>query len=257
MKKIKLLIAEDDNALNDTLTEIFVLSGYEVFQAMNGQQALDALDSFYPNLIITDYHMPLIDGIRLTEMLMSNAIFSQIPVFFISADPLMDAKMLGLRMGAIDYIFKPFLVEELVLKVRNVLRAHDVCDATYTAPKIKSKHSLSFLSICNEYLEEHFHNLPNIDLMADALNLSRSTLDKKIKRYSGLSTSHYVLNFKLGKAHELIEEADLNITEIAKLAGFSSAAYFSTCFKQKYGVSPKKFLATRVKILNSYTQDQH
>ncbi|MFN3530882.1 MAG: helix-turn-helix domain-containing protein, partial [Bacteroidia bacterium] len=181
----------------------------------------------------------------------TDASTSAIPIIISTADPLLDEKLLGLKSGAVDYVFNPFLIEELVMKVRNQLRVS--VSNSQNVPTMFSRigPKANFLRALNTYLDQNFDNFQGIEEIAAGLHMSRSTFDKKVKQYSGLSSAHYLLNYKLGRAHQMLEEADLNISQIARLSGFASAAYFSTCFKNKYGVSPKKFVSTRLKILKS------
>lgn len=100
----------------------------------------------------------------------------------------------------------------------------------------------SFLDQVHQILEVHLSDENfGIAELCQTLNISRTQLHRKLKKLTGLSTSHYIRSLRLNIAKELLEETQLNVSEVAFTVGFSSATYFSKVFKQKFGYSPKKF----------------
>lgn len=119
----KILVVDDDADIRRSLERILERSGYEVALASNGFNAVDAMDTFGPHLVILDIMMPEMNGFATCERL--RQIDPQVGVIFLSAkgDPL--DKATGLRMGGDDYIAKPFDVDELLARVQAVLRRMD------------------------------------------------------------------------------------------------------------------------------------
>ena len=122
MKKSKILIVEDDLDTSDMLRVYFEAQGYEVLTAAWGGDALEICQKTLPDLIIQDIRLPDIDGYEICRRLRDNLRTSQIPFIFLTEKREREDKMAGLKLGAVDYITKPFDVQELRLRVRNALR---------------------------------------------------------------------------------------------------------------------------------------
>ena len=117
---LKILIAEDDRELRQLFTHVLTRQGYTVTGVSNGQQALDALDKDYFDLIISDIMMPVLDGYELVRQLRESG--SLTPVLMITAKDAFDDMRLGFQSGVDDYMVKPINVNEMVLRVGALLR---------------------------------------------------------------------------------------------------------------------------------------
>lgn len=116
----KILIAEDDSDLRDLFKKVLVQRGYSVLGVSNGQEALDALDREYFDLIISDIMMPVLDGYELVRSLRESG--NNIPVLTITARDTFDDMRMGFLAGMDDYMVKPVNVNEMVLRVGALLR---------------------------------------------------------------------------------------------------------------------------------------
>lgn len=116
----RILIVEDDKELRSLFERVLVKNGYTVSQAANGQQALDAIDREYYDLIISDIMMPVMDGYDLVRSLRDAGITT--PVLMITAKDAFDDMRLGFLSGTDDYMVKPINVNEMVLRVGALLR---------------------------------------------------------------------------------------------------------------------------------------
>lgn len=115
-----ILIAEDDSELNQLFQHVLRHSGYEATGVENGVQALEALDSAYYDLIISDVMMPGMDGLELVSALRENG--NNIPVLMITAKDAFDDMRSGFASGTDDYMVKPVNINEMVLRVGALLR---------------------------------------------------------------------------------------------------------------------------------------
>jgi DNA-binding response OmpR family regulator len=120
--KHTLLIIEDDNDTSEMLRVYFEAQGYRVETAANGQEALNKARRSPPDLILLDVRLPDIDGFEVGKRLQDDLRTSRLPVIFVTERRERDDRIAGLKLGAIDYITKPFDVQELRLRVRNALR---------------------------------------------------------------------------------------------------------------------------------------
>ncbi len=116
------LIIEDDPDTSEMLRVYFEAQGYRVVTAGTGQDGLDKCRSETPDLILLDVRLPDIDGFEVGQHLQEDVRTSRLPVIFVTERRERDDRIAGLKLGAIDYITKPFDVQELRLRVRNALR---------------------------------------------------------------------------------------------------------------------------------------
>jgi len=117
---LKILIAEDDRELRRMFAHVLIKNGYTVKEVANGQEALDAIDGDYFDLIISDIMMPVVDGYQLVRMLRDAG--NNTPVMMITAKDAFDDMRIGILSGADDYMIKPVNVNEMVLRVQALLR---------------------------------------------------------------------------------------------------------------------------------------
>ncbi len=117
---LRILIAEDDRELRRLFAHVLIKNGYTVKEVANGKEALDAVESEYYDLIISDIMMPVMDGYELVRMLRDAG--NNVPVLMITAKDAFDDMRLGILSGADDYMIKPVNVNEMVLRVQALLR---------------------------------------------------------------------------------------------------------------------------------------
>lgn len=117
---LKILIAEDDHELRRLFAHVLIKNGYTVKEVTNGKEALDAINTDYYDLIISDIMMPIVDGYQLVRMLRDAG--NNTPVLMITAKDAFDDMRLGILSGADDYMIKPVNVNEMVLRVQALLR---------------------------------------------------------------------------------------------------------------------------------------
>ena len=120
--KYTLLIVEDDPDTSEMLRVYFEAQGYQVVLAGTGQEALDKCQNKLPDLILLDVRLPDFDGFEVGKRLQEDLRTSRLPVIFVTERRERDYRIAGLKLGAIDYITKPFDIQELRLRVRNALR---------------------------------------------------------------------------------------------------------------------------------------
>jgi two-component system OmpR family response regulator len=116
----RLLVVDDEPNIVELLSASLRFAGFEVVTATNGQQALTLAGSYQPDLIVLDVMMPGIDGFEVVRRMRESE--QRIPVLFLTARDATEDKIGGLSLGADDYITKPFSLEELIARIRAVLR---------------------------------------------------------------------------------------------------------------------------------------
>ena len=119
----KILVVDDESALTDLIDFHLRRAGYEVDIAANGWEALDAVKLSRPDLMLLDLMLPDLDGFGVCEILRRNPLTATIPIIIVSAWASPDSRSLGLELGALDYITKPFSPRNLVERVSRLLQA--------------------------------------------------------------------------------------------------------------------------------------
>ena len=114
-----ILIADDDAQIRDVLRIALSQAGFTVSEAAHGQAALEAAESLQPDLIVLDIGMPEMDGLEVCRTLRKT---SQVPILFLTAHADEVDRVVGLELGADDYVTKPFSPRELVARVRAILK---------------------------------------------------------------------------------------------------------------------------------------
>jgi two-component system, OmpR family, response regulator len=128
MTGTRILVVDDEPHITDLLAMALRYEGFEVETATSGRAALRAAEAFQPALILLDVMLPDMDGFAVTERLATSR--SKVPVLFLTARDAVEDKVRGLTLGGDDYVTKPFSLEELVARVRALLRRSGADDAT-------------------------------------------------------------------------------------------------------------------------------
>lgn len=222
---------------------------YNVIAASNGLEALDILDKNTIDVIVSDVMMPKMDGFELCAKLKSDISYSHIPFILLTAKANLQSKIEGIELGADDYIEKPFSTEYLLARIANLLTAQEKRYKTFaSSPFIEAK-SIALSKTDEDFLERLTDiinkNLSepnfNVDILAEQMNMSRSSLHRKIKGLSQLTPNEFIQLERLKKAAQLIRSGDYRINEVCYIVGFSSSSYFAKCFQKQFGVLPKDF----------------
>jgi ABC-type sugar transport system substrate-binding protein/AraC-like DNA-binding protein/nitrogen-specific signal transduction histidine kinase len=246
-EKHSLLIIEDNIDL-----VIFLkakLSSEYVIYTSDGSDAIEKVMEIIPDIIICDINLVGKDGYEITKELKKDLRSSHIPIIILTAQSSKESVLKGLQSGVDQYLTKPFSLSILKQSVSSLLFNREKLRYYYTnniyrvEPESKfGNHEQSFITKMNDIIKMNFENPKfSVEDLADKLGVSRVQLYRKVKAIIGINISDHINNVKLEKAAELLKSNDMNISEIAYSLGFSSPNYFSTAFKNKFGVSPKEY----------------
>jgi len=119
----RILVVDDEPSITDLVATVLRYEGFQVAVAATGRQALAAATSFRPHLVVLDVMLPDLDGFEVQRRLTADGL--RVPTLFLTARDTTEDKVRGLTMGADDYVTKPFSLEELVARVRAILRRTD------------------------------------------------------------------------------------------------------------------------------------
>jgi DNA-binding response OmpR family regulator len=245
------LIVEDNRDLRELLRSS-LSKEYKVTVAVNGLEALDLIAKVNPVLIISDIVMDKLDGIQLCAKLKSNIEFNHIPIILLTASNTDSLKLRGMETGADVYLEKPFDLEFLKLQIRNIIQTRKAQREAFskkispTPEKVAvNSNDENFVMKAIAIVEEHIDNSDfDVDAFVAEMGMSRTALYQKLRALTDLSINEFIINIRLKRAIQLLEDSDLTVSEVAFKVGFSSPSYFGICFKRHFKMSPGAFIET-------------
>ena len=222
---------------------------YNVVTAENGYDALEKIALYPVDMVVSDVMMPEMDGFTLCKKLKSEIETSHIPVILLTAKSMEEDKIQGYESGADSYITKPFKPSLLLTRIAGVFRNRDQNATKFNrqdTPVISnldiSKIDQQFLLKAIQVVEE---NLDNADFDSDqfesSLNVTTSTLYRKIKSITGSAPNDFIRNIRLKRSCQLLQASEMNISEVAYAVGFNDPKYFARCFKKEFGKTPGQY----------------
>lgn len=252
--KETLLIVEDNEELQAFL-KVQLSKYYKIVIAGNGVEAMDILKKELINLIISDVMMPIMDGLELCKTIKQNIETCHIPLILLTAKTTLNNKIEGLKNGADAYIEKPFSMPHLLVQINNLLESRmklrqNFTNSPYIATNImaQNKADEDFLNKLTDRIKQNLDDDTfNIDNLASEMNMSRTSLHRKIKGITELTPGDFIRIIRLKRAAELLLEGEYRINEICMLVGIHSLSYFSKSFQKQFGVLPKDFVKNQGK----------
>ncbi|QEE49851.1 response regulator [Flavobacterium alkalisoli] len=245
-----ILLVEDNRELANFI-EGSLNPYYTIYRAQNGKEGLELALSIMPDLILSDVLMEGMDGFEMCKHLKSDINTDHIPVIMLTAKVDMGSKLEGLSYGADDYLTKPFNVTELLLRIENRLellkkqRKFIYRKLKLLPDEVEQNVSVTedpFLNKMYAVIDTRLDDETfSMDELASALNISRSSLHRKIKSLTNMSTTEIVKIYRLKKAVSLLHE-NYTISEVAYKTGFGSPSYFSKSFKEVYSLTPTEYI---------------
>lgn len=248
--KHKVLIVEDNNAFRDFMaTQLSAY--YQVETASNGVSGLARMYDFLPDLVITDITMPEMDGVELCSNIKKDVRVSHTLVVLLTARYTDDVQLKAYASGADAYITKPFNLDILLLRLGKLLEQQEQRKKTFKSAIIVEPDKITTTSVDQEMLEKVIRLIEkniqsssySVEQLSSDMNMDRTGLYRKLMAITGQAPTEFIRSIKLKKAALLLTEKRFSQQEIAQKVGFSTAAYFSKCFKDEYGVSPSQYKA--------------
>lgn len=244
-----ILLVDDNKEMVDYLKNNFK-SNYITLTASNGEEALAILKEQKVDIVLSDVMMDGIDGIKLCELIKKNIQTCHIPIILLSAKGSIEAQTAGIRMGADDYIPKPFSMGLLKGKIINILKSKqrlklhysntiDIDTAKMTSNALDEEFMTKAIQIVEENIDDESFTA---DDLADKLYMSRSSLYLKMNSISGEPPANFIRRIRFNKACQLLLEGRYSISEISSKVGFGSPSYFSTSFKKYMGCLPSDYV---------------
>ncbi|QKZ13502.1 hybrid sensor histidine kinase/response regulator transcription factor [Spirosoma sp. KUDC1026] len=241
------LVVEDNDELRAFMAGELA-DHYRVLTAADGEEGWLLCQRDLPDVVLTDVMMPRLDGFQLTHCIKSTLATNHIAVVLLTARAAHTSRLAGLEQGADDYLSKPFHVDELFLRLNNMLtrqanlRAFLYRQLSSPAGQTNEPIPDPFIGQLHQAIETRLDDTTfGVDDLALAVGMSRRTLYRKMTAVSNMSANDFIRHYRLQRATQLLR-AGRSIADIAYTVGFESPAYFATVFKHTYQQTPSEFL---------------
>ena len=250
----ELILLIDDNP--DILVYLDGILGeqYNLIHAENGQEGLEKASQYVPDLIISDIMMPEKNGIDLCAILKEQMTTTHIPIILLSAKDNSESIQTGYQKGADDYITKPFSGQIMLARIRNLLDnriklrkyfsglEEQVQGLSDEDNKLLDREKEFLRKLDIVILKNLLQDNTQVDVIAQDMNLSRTSLFRKIKAITGQNINEYIRSVRLKRAAHLIKEERYTVSQAAFEVGFSSVKYFRKMFKEQFKQLPSELM---------------
>ena len=253
IKSPHILIVDDDPDQLRLLVAALRNTPYRVSVALDGDQGYARAAALAPDLIVLDLCMPGRNGLTVARLLKANRATRGIPIIFLSALADDQERLTGLKAGAVDYIRKPFYVDEILERIRIHLmlsqgRLPITMEQGETQPSSDADASLSpapanrmLKQVAIEIIMAHIHDpsFKSADV-ASNLNVSLRRLNALFEESDGLSAFEFIRQERMRRAALMLGQSTLAVADVALEVGYANSSNFSTEFKKFWGKSPKQ-----------------
>ena len=223
---------------------------YTVITASNGEVALERLEeNDNVDLVVSDVNMPKMDGLELCKRIKTDLRWSHIPVILLTGRRGDQLEMEGLRLGADDYITKPFNVEMLHLRVKKFIEKRenrqrqfrekmDVAPSEITITSVDEQFIQRAIKICEDHMSDTEFS---VEVLGQELSLSRTYLYKKLINITGKGPAEFIRTIRLKRGKQYLEQTTMPIADISLEIGYGNPKRFTENFKAEYGMSPSEY----------------
>ncbi len=253
--KYRVLVAEDDEEIRRYICRE-LSSDFHTQECDNGKEALAHILKKAPDLVISDIMMPEMDGITLCSRIKQNININHIPVILLTAKSGEEDNLEGLSTGADAYITKPFSIEILRQHVFNLIKSRERLRNKFQGSQTQEERMQKLdiespderlLDRVMKVINDNIANTElNVKLVAETVGISRVHLHRKMKELTNQSTSNLIRNVRLKQAASLLASKRQSINEVAAMTGFVNTTYFSTVFKELYGMTPTDYMEQNI-----------
>ena len=238
----------DDNIDIRTYLRSVLSEKYNVSEAADGKAGLELARKIVPDIVLSDIMMPVMDGLAFCQQLKTDKAISHIPVILLTARSLDEQRAEGYEHGADAYLSKPFSLRLLFSRIDNLIQSRKKLSKLFSNSdendafeKLSNETDKTFAAQLRKIIQDHLSdNEFNVERIGDEIGLSRVQLYRKVKALTGYSPVEMLRKARLTRARHLLRTTEKTVSEVAYAVGFSTPSYFSKCYKDEFGESPKK-----------------
>jgi two-component system response regulator YesN len=249
-----LLIADDESIVRrgiKTLVDYTALGIGDVFEAENGDAALEIVKGGNIHIVFADINMPRMNGLDFAKK--AKEFDSTVKIALITGYDYFDYVLTALKIGVDDYMLKPVSRDDVTELLIKLIEKRKLADGL--ASVLKSADRIAEMSgfsdddgLKKTLIEKIEANIPNpgfcLSALAEQIGYNAAYLSTLFKKYFGANFRDYLLDMRLERAKILLLSTQMKNYEVAAAIGIEDANYFSTCFKRKYGTTISEYRRT-------------
>jgi DNA-binding response OmpR family regulator len=243
-----ILIVDDEREELRFLTDLLRRQLYHVRSASDGMAGYQAALAAPPDLILLDVRMPGMDGFAACRLLKANPVTQDIPVIFLSGADADDDRILGLSIGGVDYVSKPFSPGELTARIqvhlnlaRRQQQAPPIVAEDEQHMEAESDPDAVLVNAVKRLISDNLAALPGLAEIARSVGTYREKLSHVFREQTGMTVFGFIREERIRRGEELLRDTDIDVQDIALLIGFNNAGNFATAFRERMGVTPTAY----------------
>lgn len=248
-KRYTVMVVDDNTDFRNYIASELSRS-YNVIEAPDGESCLRKLKESEPDVLICDVMMPRMDGFEVTKKIKTNIETSHIPIILLTARTSYDIRLEGYETGADAYMTKPFKMDILEARIRNLIESRQRRISTFSQeleirPSAVTKTSLDekLMSKIMESIEKNMDNAEySVEELSSDVNMHRMNLYRKLQSFVGMTPSEFIRTVRLKRAAQIVlERPDISLGELSDLVGFNTPKYLNKYFKEMFGCTPSQY----------------
>jgi signal transduction histidine kinase/ligand-binding sensor domain-containing protein/DNA-binding response OmpR family regulator len=255
--KQTVLIVEDHDHLREYLKDN-LSDEYNIIEAANGEEGLKKLAETSPDLIITDWIMPVMDGAAFIKAVRSDERSSAIPVILLTARDELKEVQQGLDTGADQVIGKPFNMQLLRSQVKRTIHNYRDRRRKFSLENMENMEDARrnreayFIGEMERIIRKHIQETSlNAGAIARELGVSRTVLYERVRSMTGQTIGEYIQRCRLKHAIRLMLYENVSVSEVCVMVGFNSSSYLIRLFRKYYHTTPREYIRNYVKTTSN------
>lgn len=235
------LLIDDSVADLRLLMDMMSLRDLRVSVALSGERGYQQAILLKPSLILMDVRMPGMDGIATCRQLKAHPAVRAIPVIFLTAANDLTERLEGFAAGAVDYIGKPFEVQEVLARVGvHLQRTVAPFEPTDHAGPSEASMDMRLVVAAQQVLRETIASPPSLDRLARLVGTNRRRLNESFQALCGQPVFGWLREERMRQANSQVSGSQTSFSVISDALGYSTPANFSKAFRQRFGCSPSE-----------------
>ncbi|MYN11086.1 response regulator transcription factor [Pseudoduganella aquatica] len=241
---VRSILIVDDSAFEQRmLVDLLSELPYRVSVAFNGMQGYQLALANQPDLILLDVRMPNMDGYTCCRLLKANPATYDIPVIFLSGADAAEDRIMGLSIGGVDYVAKPFTPGELAARIHVHLNLMRRTRAEPGAPEsaAPADPDAVIVNAAKRLISDNLAALPSLSEIARSVGTYREKLSQLFREQTGMTVFAFIREERIARGVQLLRDTEIDVQDIALLIGFNNAGNFATAFRERMGVTPSAY----------------
>ncbi len=248
-----ILIVDDNKEIVEFLAES-LSKEFQCLKAYDGSEGEEMVNKYRPDLIIADQMMPVTNGLDMVKRIRRNTTTADIPVIMLTAKDDYDTELESIKHGVDVFMPKPFDLKQMLLQVSRLLKKRETVEkcariqSLLDSPPVSDANIIdadeALLRKITQVIEQNMAIEGfTVQALASAVGVDQKQLYRKLKQLTGMTPVNYIRKLKMKKASTLLGQSNFTISETMYMVGLSNITYFSKCFSEEFGETPKQFMA--------------